>query len=186
MGAGSGWSRSDAGARDEEFSAFVAGSSRRLLHIARVVSGDEHIAEDLVQTALVGAYSRWDRIQSEDPFAYVRRSVVNAAAARWRRRRVLREDPVAELPEWSSLHDLSADAERRDLLLRVLRGLTARERAVLALRFYEDLSERQTAHELGITTGTVKSTTSRALAKLRLSPALADALPLPGNDGGAA
>lgn len=152
----------------EEFAAFVTGSSRRLLHVAELVSGDPHRAEDLVQSALTGAYERWDRIRSDDPFAYVRRSVLNAQVSWWRRHS--RESVRADLPD-ATVPDGSGASDDRDLLRRALLSLTARERAVVVLRFVEDLSEMQTAHDLGIAPGTVKSTSSRALAKLRAATA---------------
>ncbi|WP_121191608.1 SigE family RNA polymerase sigma factor [Motilibacter peucedani] len=157
------------GERDrEEFTAFVAGSARRLLHVAELACGDRHRAEDLVQSALMGAYLRWDKIRDEDPFAYVRRSVLNGQVSWWRRHS--RESLTAETPD-----DVAADtvnnADDRDALRRALARLTRRERAVVILRFIEDLSEQQTALELGIAAGTVKSTSARALAKLRAQAA---------------
>lgn len=162
---------------DDEFEEFVTGASRRLLQIARLVTGDPHRAEDLTQTALVGVYRRWEQIRDDDPFAYARRSVVNAHASWWRRHRG-REQLVQDLPDWRSVADGTDDRARRDVLQRALAGLTQRERAVVVLRYFEDLTEQAVAHELGIALGTVKSTSHRALAKLRVDLDESAAVPL--------
>lgn len=160
--------------RDEEgFAAFAAGSARRLRHSARLLTGDDGRAEDLVQTALARAYLRWDRIRADDPTAYVRR-VLYTAHADWWRRRWRHEHPTGELPERAAPGDHAADVAERDRLRVALATLSPRERAVVVLRYYEDLGERETAAALGIAVGTVKSTNSRALGKLRGSPLLAD------------
>lgn len=158
--------------RDEEFTAFVAGSSPRLLHIARLVTGDPHRAEDLVQAALLGAYRRWDAIRLDDPFAYARRSVVNGHVSWWRlsARRELLTDDLPDRPTQAQPFHQAVD--ERDLLRVALGRLTRRERTVLVLRYIEDLSERQIADELDIAAGTVKSTAARALTKLRMHAAL--------------
>jgi RNA polymerase sigma-70 factor (sigma-E family) len=165
--------------RDEDgFTEFAVGSARQLRHIARLLTGDPHRAEDLVQTALSRAYLHWDRIRAEDPLWYVRRILVNAHTEWWRRRWRY-ELPTARIPDRAAATDIAGDHAERDELVRALAGLTARERAVVVLRFYADLSERETAGTLGIAPGTVKSTCARALAKLRVSPALADTKPSP-------
>lgn len=164
-------SRADESASDE-FAAFVAESSRRLLQLARLATGDSERAADLVQSAYANAYRHWPSVREGDPFAYVRRSIINANISWWRRRRGRPEVLVAEPPDWSAVADGTDDVVRRDLLRRALAGLSDRERVVLVLRFFEDLSERDIAIELGIAPGTVKSTSSRALAKLRLDPHL--------------
>lgn len=157
--------------RDEEFSAFVTGSSPRLLHIARLVTGDPHRAEDLVQAALLGTYRRWDAIRRDDPFAYTRRSVVNGHVSWWRRA-ARRELLTNDLPDRAVAGQPFHQAVDRDALRSALLELTQRERTVVVLRYIEDLSERQIADELNIAVGTVKSTTSRALSKLRTQGAL--------------
>jgi len=153
----------------EEFAAFYAGHGRRLLHLAQLLTGNADYAEDLLQDVLSRAYARWDRIRVDDPYIYVRRALVNARTDRWRRRvpvptEVKDGDLVSE--------DHASDVARHDDLLRALRGLTARERTVIAMRFFEDMSELQTATTLGVPPGTVKSATNRAVVKLRHNPVL--------------
>ena len=162
------------GEHDVEFSEFVAATSRRLLQIARLVTGDPQRAEDLTQSALANAYRQWPKLREGDPFGYVRRSIVNGHISWWRRQRTRPEQLLAEMPEWVGVADQSENAVRRDLLARALASLTQRERAVIVLRYFEDLPEAAVAAELGIAAGTVKSTTSRALGKLRVSPHLAN------------
>lgn len=163
--------------RDEDFTAFVIARSARLVHIARMLCGDAGLAEDIVQSALEKAYLKWDRIEMRDPFGYVRRAVVNEHLSRLRRR------PWREKPSGGSAEiDLDvggpayvgdpAASARTDLMV-ALGNLTGRERAVVVLRYVEDLTYEQTAQVLGIASGTVKSTAARALAKLRVSPELA-------------
>jgi RNA polymerase sigma-70 factor (sigma-E family) len=160
--------------RDEDgFAAFAAANGRRLRHAARLLTGDDHRAEDLVQTALARTYLRWDRIRSDDPMAYVRR-VLYTAHAEWWRRRWRHEYPTGAVPERPGTADLAADHAERDRMRLALAALTPRERAVVVLRYYEDLGERETAEVLGVAVGTVKSTCARALAKLRVSPQLAE------------
>jgi RNA polymerase sigma-70 factor (sigma-E family) len=149
---------------DAAFSVFVVTQGARLLHLAELLTADPRAAEDLCQHALAAAYSRWDRIH--DPYAYVRRSMTNARTDEWRRG-FWRERSHSEIPDRAGDDDVAGDHERRDQVLRLLRKLTARERRVVVLRFYADLTEPQIAQELGIRVGTVKSTLSRALARLR-------------------
>lgn len=161
--------------RDEAgFEAFAAANARRLRHAARLLTGDPQRAEDLLQTALARTYLRWDRIRADDPMAYVRR-VLFSAHADWWRRAWHAEQPTAEPPDRPAAGDHAAEAAERDTLRAALATLSPRERAVVVLRYYEDLGERQTADALGIAVGTVKSTCHRALAKLRVAPELADA-----------
>ncbi len=166
--------------RDEDFTAFVLARSARLVHIARMLCGDPALAEDLVQTALEKAYLRWDRIELGDPFGYVRQAVVNQHIS-WARRRLWRERPsghAAELDQHldhrlgRAVADPAADVDRRMAISAALATLTARERAVVVLRYVEDLTEVQTAATLGVAVGTVKSATNRALQKLRATPHL--------------
>ncbi|MFC0624289.1 SigE family RNA polymerase sigma factor [Kribbella deserti] len=163
---------------DEDFTAFVLARSARLVHIARMLCGDAALAEDLVQTALEKAYLRWDRIELGDPFGYVRQAVVNQHLS-WLRRRPWRERPsgtTTDLDFGPNAHvtDPALGVQRRVVLTSALNRLTRRERAAVVLRFVEDLSEAETAAILGVARGTVKSTTSRALGKLRDTPELAD------------
>ncbi|MFD7904228.1 SigE family RNA polymerase sigma factor [Kitasatospora sp. NPDC059722] len=159
--------------QDAEFSAFVAGNGRQLLRLAELLTGDPHRAHDIVQSALERAYLHWHRITGDDPTAYVRRIVVNQHRDWWRRLRN-RELPTDRTPDRPLAEDLAERQAQRELLNRALGTLTRRERAVVVLRYYGDLTEGAIAAELGIARGTVKSTLHRALSKLRALPELAD------------
>jgi RNA polymerase sigma-70 factor (sigma-E family) len=159
--------REDAAVR-KDFDAFVVGSSGRLLRVAQLLTGDAGRAEDLVQDAYARAYLRWAKIEADDPWAYVRRCVVNGYTDWWRRK-PWREQPSAVLPESRSVPDHAVRLVDRAALLSALSALSRRERAVVVLRFYQDLSEAQIAETLGIARGTVKSANLRALRKLRES-----------------
>ena len=156
--------------QDEAFGLFVAARSRHLLQTAYLLTGDRHRAEDLLQTALTRAYLRWDRIASDDPEGYVRRILANAQIDWWRRRSS-REEPRDTLPETAEA-DRSAEVEVRDAVLTALAELPRRQRAVVVLRYFEDLSEAEIAQTLGCSPGTVKSAASRAMAKLRDDPGI--------------
>jgi RNA polymerase sigma-70 factor (sigma-E family) len=158
---------------DDEFTAFVHENHRRLLRTAELLTGDRGRAEDILQTVLVRAYQRWGRIAQDNPVGYVRAGLVNAHTDWWRRRSSW-ERPVAAPPEHLVTTDPTGAVAGRHAVLRALAPLTRRERAVIVLRFYEDLTVPQIADVLHIPAGTVKSTCARALAKLRLSPELAD------------
>jgi RNA polymerase sigma-70 factor (sigma-E family) len=144
------------------FEDYVAARFPALRRLAFLLTGDWTEAEDLVQEALLRCQRRWRAIAADDPHAYVRRAVVNGAA-NWRRRRRI-ELPLSET---AALPDHSAGTDERLMLLAALRGLPVEQRQVLVLRFFEQLSEAETAHALGIPEGTVKSRTSRGLAGLR-------------------
>jgi RNA polymerase sigma-70 factor (sigma-E family) len=164
------------GSRDDDFTAFVLARSARLVHFARMLCGDVGLAEDLVQTALEKAYLRWDRIEMADPFGYVRQAVVNQHLS-WVRRRLWRERPSGHATELDlyvdrAVADPSHAVDRRVAVGAALSALTRRERAVVVLRYVEDLTEQQTAAILGVAVGTVKSANARALAKLRAAPEL--------------
>jgi len=151
---------------EEEFREFVAARSPALLRTAYLLTGDWATAEDLLQTALTKIYLAWRRlgeIEAVEPYA--RRVLVNTSISWWRRR-WHGERPTEVLPE-RAVADRVDEQLERDALWRHVRALPARQRAVLVLRFYEDLSEAQTAAILDISTGTVKSQTSRALSTLR-------------------
>jgi len=152
---------------DDEFVEFVQASSARLLHAAYLLLGDRHAAEDAVQTALVRTYAAWSRVRRDDAFAYTRRILVNHVTDRRRRR--LREYATDELPEPAAYASLADEVALRQWLVGALARLTLRERAVIIMRYLFDLPEATVADDLGITLGTVKSTSSRALAKLRIS-----------------
>jgi RNA polymerase sigma-70 factor (sigma-E family) len=145
------------------FEAFVADSSRGLIRTAYLLCGDRGHAEDLVQVALLRTARRWSRARRQ-PEAYARRVVVNLAKDRWRglARRPIEVATAADLPTPDS--DGLLD---RDRLLRAIRLLPAGQRAVLVLRYFDDLSVVETAAALGCAEGTVKSQTSRALRSLR-------------------
>ncbi|MFD5798995.1 MULTISPECIES: SigE family RNA polymerase sigma factor [Streptomyces] len=165
----------------ESFRQFVAGRSSALLKTAVLLSGgDQHAAEDLLQNALVKAAGRWQRI--DEPEAYVRRILYRQQVSRWRLKWRRREVTVAELPEAAAAPDASGTAELRLVLRTALSRLTARQRTVLVLRYFEDLPEADVARLLGCSVGTVRSTTHRSLARLRaLAPELASFGP-DGND----
>lgn len=150
---------------DAAFTSFVAARSRHLLQAAHLLTGDRYRAEDLVQTALTRAYLRWDRIVDEDPEGYVRRTMVNAHIDWWRRK-PWREESTAVLPD-VLVADASSSYDVRAVLLTALAQLSRRQRAVMVLRYFEDMSEADIARTLGCSTGTVKSAASRATAKLR-------------------
>jgi RNA polymerase sigma-70 factor (ECF subfamily) len=153
---------------DEEFRAFVAARSAALLRTAYLLSGNWATAEDLLQITLTKTYLAWRRLgQLEAAEPYARRVLVNSAIS-WRRRRWHGERPTEVLPE-PVTSDGQEDRAERDLLWRHVLTLPTRQRAVLVLRFYEDLSEVDTAVLLGLSVGTVKSHGARGLAALRRS-----------------
>ena len=156
-------------ARDEGFDDFVLGASRRLLRTAFLLVGDRGAAEDLLHDVLERMYARWSRI--DDPHAYARRAIAHAATNRWRTRRRHAEVPLGE-------RDVAAasgepEPASRDVLA-ALATLPPGQRAVVILRFFDDLSIDQTATALGCSTGTVKSQTARALPRLRALLAFAE------------
>lgn len=151
---------------DDEFRDFVSARSSALLRTAYLLAGDWATAEDLLQTALTKTYLAWRRLgQIEAVEPYARRVLVNTATSWWRRR-WHGERPTEVLPERAAPDEIEAQLER-DALWRHVRELPTRQRAVLVLRYYEDMSEAQTAAMLNISPGTVKSQTSRALHALR-------------------
>lgn len=145
---------------DESFDEFVRARLPQLLGFARALTGSEHAAADLVQDALERCLPRWSRIASDNPDAYVRRVIVNRNISVWRRLR--RERLTDATPDEGHL-DSGTDLD----LWRAIARLPAQQRAVVALRYYEDLSEAEIARVLGCSPGTVKSQASRALTKLR-------------------
>ena len=158
----------------EDFRSYVAARSAALMRTAYMLSGNRADAEDLLQTALAKTYLAWDRIREREALdGYVRRVMVNTQTSWWRRRKVA-EHPTDVLPERSAGRDATADADLHDALWTALAGLPTRQRAMVVLRYYEDLSEAETAEVMGVSVGTVKSATSRALAKLRDTSGLRD------------
>jgi RNA polymerase sigma-70 factor (sigma-E family) len=153
------------------FEEFVAGRGQALQRFGYVLTGDWALAEDLLQTALARAYQRWSRVQRDDPEAYVRKIMLNTRSSWWRRR-WRGELPAAQLPEVAG-PDSFAEVDSRQALRLALAKLPPRQRAVVVLRYHQDLSEAQVAELLGISAGTVKSQAARALASLRSQAALA-------------
>lgn len=155
---------------DDDFSAWAAGAEQPLLRSAYLLTGDLHRAEDLVQEAMVKVALRWGRLREGKPTAYARRIIANDHVSLWRRRG--REVPVAEPTTDAAV---STDPETVLVVRRALDRLTPAQRAVVVLRHFDDLSERETAEVLGIAVGTVKSQNSAALARLRTgAPELLD------------
>lgn len=153
-------------AATDAFDSFVAAHGSRLLRTALLLTGDQPSAEDLLQETLMRAWSRWHRVAAADePGAYVRRMLVNASVSRWRsvRHRLTRERLVEHPPErvWTD------PAGHDDQLWAVVCALPPRQRAVVVLSYYEDLSDGQVADALGTAVGTVKSQRAKALRTLR-------------------
>lgn len=155
----------------EDFAGYVAGSSASLARTAYLLTGDRGLAEDLLQESLISVAQRWSVVvRHGDPDPYVRRVMVNKSIDAWRRRRgrpaevMTGYEPIDTL---ASPGDDSEAVERRLILRDALMKLTPRQRAVLVLRFYEDLTERGTAGLLGCSVNTVKSQTRLALQRLR-------------------
>ena len=160
-------------AEAEGFAQFVAARQRALQRTAWLLTGDWAAAEDLVQTALVRSWPRWERIRRrDDPEIYVRRAMVHSWAS-WRRRRWWGERPTGAVPDVQAAGDVAAEVALRVTVQRALRSLPARQRAVLVLRVFDDLSEAQVAQVLDCAVGTVKATLARAAARLREDPAVA-------------
>ena len=153
--------------RDEEFAAYMQARQPSLLRTAYLLTGDRHTAEDLVQTALAKLYLSWDKVHSRDSIdGYVRRILVNEHNSLWRRGWKKREYATEEVPESGHVTDTYDDGQRA-AVWAVVQTLPKKARAVVVLRYYEQLSEAETAEALGISVGTVKSQASRALAALR-------------------
>jgi len=156
---------------DPCFREYVAGRSRSLLRAAYLLTGNVADAEDLVQSALAKTYQAWDRIEDRAALdGYVRRAMVNTHISWWRRRR-LEEFPTDEVPD-QVVADPSGDCDLADTLRRAIDRLPQRMRAAVVLRYYEDMTEAEVADALGVSLGTVKSTVSRAVAKLRIDAEL--------------
>ncbi len=156
----------------DAFRDYVAGSSARLLKTAWLLTGDWHLAEDLLQSALAKTSLAWHRIERwESVDAYVRRALVTTYASWWRRK-WRGESPTRELPEQLTATDAYNEVDLRESVRRALAELPPRQRAVVVLRYFDDLSEADTAAALGCSVGAVKSHASRALARLRESSLL--------------
>lgn len=172
---------------ESSFEEFVRGRGPALLRYAHLVCGDSGLAEDLVQDALVKVHRRWGSPEGvATPLAYTRRVITHDYLS-WRRRLMSREVP-ATIPDSPSHHSGAAHLDalaERDLVWRAIRGLPRRQRLVLVLRYYEDLTDRDIAEALGVATGTVRSLASRAMATLRQQPGLREPAVLvhPGEKG---
>lgn len=147
------------------FEQFVRGRSTSLLRTAYLLTGDRGHAEDLLQGVLERTARRWSSI-ADSPDAYVRRALANAAVNRWRRHRP-HEVELHDVHDRPGRDDIETVATR-DALIRGLMALPTRQRAVLVLRYFDDLTEAETAAALGCSVGTVKSQASRGLDRLRL------------------
>ena len=153
-------------ATDVDFADWMAARQVALVRTAYLLTGSQHAAEDLVQATLVKLYLAWDRIVDRQQVdAYARRALVNEHRSTWRRAR-RRPEVLSQAPPDTGRDEQAYDGER-EAVWRFVQGLPPRQRAVIVLRYYEDLSEAETAQLLGISTGTVKSQASRALASLR-------------------
>ena len=159
-----------------EFRDYVAATSPALLRTAYLMTGNRADAEDLLQTALAKTYLSWSRVRDREAIdGYVRRIMANTRTSWWRRSRHLPvasgDEPQREQPEPG---DAFADIDLHDALWAALDRLSRKQRAAVVLRYYEDLSEAETARALGVSIGTVKSTVSRALTRLRDDAGLRD------------
>ncbi|WP_181764856.1 SigE family RNA polymerase sigma factor [Streptomyces albidus (ex Kaewkla and Franco 2022)] len=157
------------------FTSYVQARGPVLLRTARSLTANPCDAEDLLQTALTKTYLAWERIEDHRALdGYVRKALLNTRTSQWRKRRV-DEFACDELPEPEPLPgpDAAEAQAVRDAMWQAVLKLPARQRAMVVLRYYEDLSEVQTAAVLGVSVGTVKSAVSRALVKLREDPQLA-------------
>jgi RNA polymerase sigma-70 factor (sigma-E family) len=154
-----------------EFATFAEARSSALIRVAYLLTGDQHAAEDLLQTALAKAAARWGAIHTA-PEAYVRQVIYREQVNWWRRRARHRETTMADLPDRAAATpDISA--ETRLSLQQALRALPAGKRKVLVLRYFEDLTEAQVASILGCSIGTVRSQTHKAITQLRAAMAAA-------------
>lgn len=150
---------------ERAFTEFVATRSDSLIRLAYVLTSDQHAAEDLLQTALAKTARHWRRIR-DSPEAYVRRVMYHEQVGRWRSPRWGRER-VIQTPPDRPVNDRTSEIETRITLSEALRTLPARKRAVLVLRYYEDLPESEVATIMGCSVGTVRSQTHQAVARLR-------------------
>jgi RNA polymerase sigma-70 factor (sigma-E family) len=153
--------------REVGFAGFVRENTPALLRTAYLLTGNRQQAEELVQDTLVRLYPKWDKVEAADvPLAYVRRSLSNAYINQMRRGSA-RELAFDDVPERTDPHDALSQLADRDQIWAGLNRLSQRQRAALVLRFFEDLSDEQTAAALGCRVGTVRSLISRGLAVLR-------------------
>ncbi|GAB4054129.1 SigE family RNA polymerase sigma factor [Catellatospora paridis] len=153
---------------DDGFDDYVQARLGKWSRVAYLLAGDHHAAEDLLQNALFKLALQWRKARIDAPDAYIRKILYHEHVSRWRRSHHLRSEYLTDrMPEPATGRDMAADTIRRVLLHQALEKLTRKQRAVIVLRFFEDLSEPDAAAALGVSIGTVKSQTSRALARLR-------------------
>jgi RNA polymerase sigma-70 factor (sigma-E family) len=158
------------------FREYVIRRGGALLRIALLLTSNRADAEDLLQAALAKTYLAWDRIQDRAALdSYVRRAMVNTQISWWRRRRV-EEYPTSDLPD-QAVTDHVPSGDIQDTVRRALDRLPRRMRAAVVLRYYEDMTEPEIADALGVSRGTVRSTVSRAVAKLRTDAELSGRVP---------
>lgn len=156
------------GDKEAEFASFMSRSAPALARTAWLLCGDTHVAEELVQQALMKTYLAWPKARQGEPLAYARRILANLRIDRWRRRRREVLMPSDTLPERSAGGQSPADQHaERDRLTRALLLLPTKQRRIVVLRHLEGLSEREVADAVGVSLGTVKSTASRGIARLR-------------------
>jgi RNA polymerase sigma-70 factor (sigma-E family) len=160
------------GGEPDGFRAFVEARSSALLRSGWLLTGDWPSAEDLVQTALAAAWPRWGSLD-QAPELYVRKIMVNTFL-RWRQRKWNGEIATGKLPETRAYGDVFAQVDSRATLTAALDRLPARQRAVVVLRYFADMTEAQTAQAMGCSIGTVKAHAAKALSRLRDAPGLAE------------
>ncbi|MFI6285809.1 SigE family RNA polymerase sigma factor [Streptomyces sp. NPDC051018] len=153
---------------DGGFEEFVAARGPRLLRVAWLLTGDAHLAEDLLQTVLARVWPKWQKIAGDHPEAYIRKALIHTHASWWRRR-WRGEVPHGEVPETEprAAYDVYEIVDLEQSLAAAVRALPVRQRAVVVLRYFEDLSVEDTAATLGCAPGTVKSQSAKALRTLR-------------------
>jgi RNA polymerase sigma-70 factor (sigma-E family) len=156
---------------DAAFRDYVLARGTALLRMAVMLTGNQADAEDLVQAALANTFLAWDKINDRTALdAYVRRAMVNTHISWWRRRR-LEEFPTDQLPD-QVVADHARESDTAEVVRRALDRLPERMRAAVMLRYFEDMTEPEIASLLGVSLGTVKSTVSRAVARLRIDAEL--------------
>ncbi|MEV0978027.1 SigE family RNA polymerase sigma factor [Streptomyces sp. NPDC049915] len=168
---------------EDRFHDFVSARWSHLVRTAYLLTGDAHHAEDLTQTALAKAYRSWRRVaRSDNPEAYVRRMLVSCNSDRFRKRRVA--ESLTSAPPETAGRDEVGSSDERGALMTALAELPPRQRAVVVMRYWEDLPEAEVAEVLGCSPGTVKSQASKGLAKLRTYPGLMEFAGGAGGRGG--
>lgn len=150
---------------EQDFREFVAARWSSLFRAALLLTGQREAAEDLVQIALARVAGRWNRLDQPEP--YIRRIMYHQQVSRWRLRSWGRERPTDVLPDVAESCDRTDEADTRLSLMEALRHLSPQQRAVIVLRFYEDLPDSEIAATLGISVGAVRSHNHRGLTKLR-------------------